>query len=122
MKNKRKKLKQVIKKSAQEKAREMFGALRVNEEIGNSAVRELTIRMKNTQLPMGGLADRAVEYFKDKMDDEHIGILFAVFSLIFSRILFDPSIGCITMDKMKKGDKNNDKGDTGKTGGRIIIP
>lgn len=122
MKRKIKKLKQVVKKSAQEKAREMFRALQINEDIGNSAVRELTIQMERTQLPMGGLADKAVEYFKDKMDDAHIGILLAVFSLIFSRILFDPAIGCITMDKIKKGDEKNDKGDIGKTGGRIIIP
>jgi len=87
----RKKLKAVDTRSAQKKCEEMFGVLGINIDIGNSAITALAGEMKKSLKPMNALADRAVEYFKDRMDDEHTPILFAVFSLIFARILFDPT-------------------------------
>lgn len=110
----RKKLKAIEKRSAQQKCEEMFEKLHITMNIGNSAIMALTKEMKSSSKPMGALADNAVEYFKDKMEDEHTAILLAVFSLVFSRTLFDPSIGCLTMTE-KKG------GDTGHTD-RIIKP
>lgn len=103
----RKKLKQVDKRSAQQKCEEMFKELHIDMQTGNSAIRALSTEMKRSLKPMGGLADRAIEFFKDKMDDEHTPILFAVFGLLFSRILFDPTVGCVTMSKIKKKGDND---------------
>ena len=100
----RKKLKAVDTRSAQIKCEEMFRAICINKDIGNSAVTALGSEMKKTLKPMTALADRAVEYFKDRMDDKHTPIMFAVFSLIFSRVLFDPTVGCVTMTETKKGE------------------
>ena len=118
----KKKLKAIDKRSAQVKCEEMFNALQINKDIGNSAVTALSKKMKTSLKPMNALADKAVEYFKDKMDDEHTPILFAIFSLLFSRILFDPAIGTITMSEMKKGGEDNGKREASKPSGRIIIP
>lgn len=122
MKKKAKKLKAVDKRSAQAKCEEMFGALHIDKNVGNSAITVLGKEMKRSQKPMNALADKAVEYFKDKMDDEHTPILFAVFSLLFSRILFDPTIGTMIMTKIKKGEKDDEKEKTSQPSGRIIIP
>lgn len=119
----RKKLKQVDKRSAQQKCEEMFGELHIDMDVGRSAIRALSTEMKRTLKPMGGLADRAIEFFKDKMDDEHTSILFAVFGLLFSRILFDPTVGCVTMTKIKKkGDGKDEEKEAGRPDKRIIIP
>ena len=103
----RKKLKAVEKRSAQQKCEEMFQELHIASDIGNSAIRALTKEMKSSLKPMGALADNAVEYFKDKMDDEHTSILLAVFALVFSRTLFDPSIASLTMTEKKGGDSGH---------------
>ena len=118
----KKKLKAIDKRSAQVKCEEMFNTLQINKDIGNSAITALSREMKRSLKPMNALADKAVEYFKDKMDDEHTHILFAVFSLLFSRILFDPTIGTVTMSKIKKGEEDNGQEEASKSSGRIIIP
>lgn len=107
----KKKLKAVDTRSAQKKCEEMFGILHINKDVGNSAIRALSREMKTSLKPMGGLADRAIEFFKGKMDDKHTPILFAVFSLLFARILFDPTVGCVTMTKYKGDDKGGEHTD-----------
>jgi len=105
-----KKLKAVDTRSAQIKCEEMFEILHINHDIGTSAINVLGSEMKKTLKPMTALAEGAVNYFKDRMDDKHTPIMFAVFSLIFSRLLFDPTIGCVTMTKIKKeGEKDNEQ-------------
>ena len=101
----KKKLKAVDTRSAQIKCEEMFEILHINHDIGTSAINVLGSEMKKTLKPMTALAEGAVNYFKDRMDDKHTPIMFAVFSLIFSRLLFDPTIGCVTMTKIKKGEE-----------------
>ena len=118
----KKKLKAINKRSAQVKCEEMFNALQINKDIGNSAITVLSREMKRSLKPMNALADKAVEYFKDRMDDEHTPILFAVFSLVFSRILFDPTIGTLMMTKIKKGEKDNGQKNASDVSGRIIVP
>ena len=105
------KLKAVDKRSAQVKCEEMFGILGIDMGVGRSAINALSKEMKVSLKPMGGLADKAIEFFKDKMDDRHTPILFAVFSLLFSRILFDPTVSCITITE-RKGDKTDGQSHT----------
>ena len=94
-------------KSSQEKCDALFEALHIHKSISDSAIRALAIEMRKQEKPIIILAEKAVEYFKDKMEDEHTPLLLTVFTLVFYRVIFDDSIKAVTPVKIEEGKDNN---------------
>ena len=99
----------------------MFRTLHIQPQIGENALRQLVERTAKTQLPMPSLAEQGLKFFVSMEKDKHASLLLAIFCLVYSRILLDPTIGSITMTE-KKGDVKGEKDDSSKTNKRIIIP
>jgi len=115
------KKKKAKKMTLREKCERMFRALHIQPQIGENALRKLVEYTARTKLPMPALAEQGLKFFVSMEKDEHASLLLAVFCLVYSRILLDPTIGCVMMSE-EKGDDKGEKVDSSKTNKRIIIP
>lgn len=116
-----KKEKKTKERTLREKCEDMFTALHISRVVGEGALKQLVAMTKKTQLPMPALAEDALRFLANKKKDKHGSLLLAIFCLVYSRILLDPTIGFMSMSE-KKGGKKNEKVETSKANKRIIIP
>ena len=115
------KKKKARKMTLREKCERMFTVLHIQPQIGENALRKLVEYTAKTKLPMPALAENALRFLANKKKDRHGSLLLAIFCLVYSRILLDPTIGSVTMTE-EKGDDKGEKVDSSKTNKRIIIP
>ena len=115
------KKKKARKMTLREKCERMFTVLHIQPQIGENALRKLVEYTAKTKLPMPALSEQGLKFFVSMAKDKHASLLLAVFCLVYSRILLDPTIGCVTMSE-KEGDDKNEKDKTSKSDKRIIIP
>ena len=83
------------------KLREMYDAVHIPEPMGIAATHALSEGITLSKKPMVDISELAIGFFKDKMGDRHAPLLLSVFCIIFTQVLFDPNVGCVTMSKYK---------------------
>ena len=89
-------------KTLEMKLREMYNYLRIPAPLGEAAAASLIRGIKLSKKPIPSFSELAVKFFKDKMDDKHTPLLLSVFCMIFIQVLYDPTVGCVTISKTKK--------------------
>jgi len=87
------------------KLKEMYNAVHIPELMGVAAARALSEGIMLSKKPMADISKLAIEFFKDKIDDRHAPLLLSVFCMIFIQVLYDPTVGCVTISKIKKEEK-----------------
>jgi len=104
-----KKEKKAKKMTLKEKCENMFNTLHISKDVGEGAMRQILQHTARSKFPMPALAEKGLKFFANKAKDEHGSLLLAIFCMVYSRILLDPNIGCVTMSE-KKGGNGNEQG------------
>jgi len=107
-----KKKEKAKKMTLKEKCDNMFRVLHIQPQIGEDALRKLVEYTQRSKLPMPALAEKGLKFFVGIAKDEHASLLLAIFCLVYSRVLLDPTIGCITVTTTitkKKEEEKDDK-------------
>jgi len=93
----------------QEKCENMFKELHISQPIGEGAIAQIVKHTARNRFPMAAIAEKGLKFLTSKKKDKHSSLLLAIFCMVYSRILLDPTIGCVTVDEKKGGSNNGEK-------------